>query len=146
MSAFGSHVTNHISKPNLPQTPQNPHTQPPQFHTPQGISTQDECVGEFPSDGLYNYQSWDLIPMPATSLTVQPLLNTIADCQGGCSAEGRCQYFEYYDGNAAGGKCYFRLGLSNVTQLKMADVGGSWAVPSMPLVFLEVGFWGRGWG
>ena len=102
---------------------------PPPAPAPQGISTPENCLPEFPTDGNEaSYLPWDVIPMPARYLTGQPSVKARADCQVACASNPACQYFVWYD--YTGGvdpqstdQCFLRVGPQAIAPLNFSSSG-----------------------
>lgn len=94
-------------------------------------------MGEFTTDGnLPNQLTWDIIPMDAGSLTVQPTVTTRTACQALCSGDDRCQYFAWYDYNVTAGsqtQCFTRRAAAAV-----APIAGFAPTTSTNAVLFEV--------
>lgn len=61
---------------------------PSRSPTLQGISTPEDCVGEFVNDAsMQNWMWWDIIPQ--LNLQLQNTTDTVIDCQAACSASDR---------------------------------------------------------
>lgn len=56
---------------------------------------------------------YDVVSLPAASLSVQPNITTLAGCQSACSGSTLCTYFVFHDVNTTEGtspsQCFFRL-------------------------------------
>lgn len=81
----------------------------------QGLGSADACMPEFPSDpDTPANLPYNIITMPEASLTVQPSVASIAECQAACSNNARCTYFAFYDYNTSAAssgsaQCFLRL-------------------------------------
>lgn len=61
-----------------------------------GISTPEYCLPEFTSDGLDNFETWDMLTMSTAALTSASGISTVESCQQACSSSDDCQYFVFH--------------------------------------------------
>ena len=104
-------------------------------HPTQGISTPEDCVPEFPTDGnLPSYLPWDIIPgegMEGKLLAEQTRATTQTACQALCSNNPKCMYVVYYNyvGAVANStaKCFLRLAPADIAPVAL-NADTTWTV------------------
>lgn len=86
-----------------------------------GITTPEDCVGEFVTDGeKASFLPWDRIP-DANTVASPTDERTNVSCQAACAADDRCQYFEFYNYNATadGPQCFLRRAAATIAKPTM---------------------------
>ena len=74
-------------------------------------------MGEFVSDGSVTTLEWDILQVPASSLTADAA-NTVEDCQAACSDSTLgCQYYVFTSYEAEGSRCQLRLSGAAITKV-----------------------------
>jgi hypothetical protein len=91
-------------------------------------------VGEFVSDGADTFLEWDVLRMPAASLTADAA-DTVEACQAACSGSTLgCQYYVFTSYQASGSRCQLRLTGAPIAKVAFAGEDA----PAAPLLFFEV--------